>query len=540
MEETNYAMGGVNLNTGANTGTTPSNSNGTSGSSVITSDAFKKQPDLQIPSAKPDVTPYNAIVNSALSSLASYQTNVDNATTTQNTLLKTLTDTMNSMSDKTAYSQQQEQLAGVGKEQSQLDTYNARANDLLASMKALSNESQAIPLKMQQSVEGQGVTDAGLAPLTTAKLRENAIKALTLQSEGDALASQITNSETRLARAKENAQKAVDLKYKPLEEQLDRVKTFLEINQKYILDPAEKKRLEATNIALAERERLLADKKEQDKRIEDMIVNANAQGAPATAIANARKMQANGATSSDVSMALGRYSGDYYKTELLKAQLQTEKMQQGLIGANTRKINAEIKASQDASKLPKPQNETFVKNAVGAGEAYTKFQNALTKYKTTITNAGTYAMPLFGSTDRADKNSARTELLLAMKNLEQTGALDKGTVDVLEPSLPSNTFWQTEDYQNQLLKNIETSVKGQLDYNIGVLKGTSAYDSPEIKNVRKLTGYMDASDFSPEQQAGKGLMQTLMRSTIQFNSPVTNTSTQATTLLNTLYPTGKN
>lgn len=537
MNPVNYSMGQINLN-GNNTATS-NTTNTNSGSSVITTDAFKKQPEFTLPTTKPDITPYDAIVQNSLNSLSSYQTNVDSATNTQNNLLKTLTETMNSMGGREQFLQQQQEIAGVTQEEKQLDTFNARANDLIASLSALSNESKAIPLKAQQAVIGQGVTDAGLQPLTTAQLRENAIKALTLSSEGDALASQITNSETRLQRAKEKAQQAVDLKYKPLEEQLERVKTFLDINQKYILDPAEKKRIEATNIALQERERVLANKKEQDKRIEDMVINANTQGAPASSIAMARKLQAQGASSSDVATALGRYAGDYYKTELLKTQIQTEKLQQSQISANIRKINADIKATTDASNLPKPQNAEFVKNAVATGEAYTKFKSALDMYNNTIKTAGTYAMPFFGSTERADKNTARTNLLLAMKNLEQTGALDKGTVDVLSPSLPENAIFQTEEYQKRLLSNIENSVKGQVDYNINVLKGTSAYNSPEINNVKKATGFVDFDNQTPEAQAGKSLMNNLMKTNIQFNMP-TNTSTQATSLLNSLYPTKGN
>lgn len=537
MNPVNYSMGTINLN-GNNTATS-NTTNTNSGSSVITTDAFKKQPEFTLPTTKPDITPYDAIVQNSLNSLASYTTNVDTATQTQNNLLKTLTETMNNMGGREQYLQQQQDIAGVNTEQKQLDTFNARANDLIASLSALSNESKAIPLKAQQSVIGQGVTDAGLQPLTTAQLRENAIKALTLSSEGDALASQITNSETRLQRAKEKAQQAVDLKYKPLEEQLERVKTFLDINQRYVLEPADKKRIEATNIALQERERVLANKKEQDKRIEDMLINANTQGAPASSIAMARKLQAQGASSSDVATALGRYAGDYYKTELLKAQIQTEKAQQANYSANIRKINAEISNAENESKLPKPQNAEFVKNAVGVGDAFTKFKSALDMYNNTIKTAGTYATPFFGSTERADKNTARTNLLLAMKNLEQTGALDRGTVDVLSPSLPENAFFQTEDYQKRLLSNIENSVKSQVDYKINVLRGTSAFDSPEINNVKKLTGYMDYEKQTPETQAGKMLMNGLFKATIQYNMP-TNTSTQATTLLNTLYPTKGN
>ena len=60
--------------------------------------------------------------------------------------------------------------------QSKLSAVNARLAGITA-------EAQAIPIQAQQDATGRGITAGGLAPITTAKLRENALKAIPLQAE---------------------------------------------------------------------------------------------------------------------------------------------------------------------------------------------------------------------------------------------------------------------------------------------------------------------------------------------------------------------
>lgn len=485
---------------------------------VIGSDAFKKEAQLTIPSQAPDLTPYTAIIDGAITSLPKIQTSVDSATATQNNLLNTLTSRMADLSGRTAYLSEQERLSGVETEQKQLDDYNARANDLVSSMTALSNEAKAIPLAMQEQVRGQGVTDAGLAPLTTAKLRENAIKALTLSSEGEALASRIANSETRLQRAKEKAQQAVDLKYKPMEEEIERVKTFLEINEKYILNPAEKKRVEATNLALAERERLLQDQKENDKKVTDMIITASSQNAPLTVLNNAKKLQTSGAKSSDVAIALGQYAGDYYRTELLKNQILTEKAQRA-------KILSDMKVKADTVNIygkPTKVTGTEIQNVNEAGIAKNSFTSLIKQFKDNINSQGTYEM--FGAS-AGEKNALGTNLLLAMKSLEKTGALDKGTIDVLAGTIPDNRFFATKSNQLKKLEVLENTVIGKADEFINSYRGTNAETDPRT------------SRFYPQQTMEKQVASQLMNMVRKVDTNIampTNTST-ASMIINNLY-----
>jgi len=277
----------------------------------ISSSIIQPQPKMVLPPTRTDMTPYASIIDGALTSMPNLDIQIGTAQKTQDSLLSGIAGTSSDLLGKEGYSQAQQDLQGVRDKQAQLDALNADLGDLSAQMKGLVRNSQAIPLKVQQNNLGTGATDAGVAPQEAGMLRENAIKALTLASQGDIISSQITAGETRLTRAKENAQKAVDLKYKPMEDQLKYMKDMLDINQKYILDPAEKKKADATATLVKERDRLLAEQKADEKSNTDLIINASSQMAPASVIANAKAMIAKGAKPMEVASALGVYSGDY-------------------------------------------------------------------------------------------------------------------------------------------------------------------------------------------------------------------------------------
>lgn len=290
--------------------------------STITSSMLQPKPKLVVPPTPQDTTPYQSIIDGALMSLPSVNTQLDSANKTSENLLKGVVDSSKEILGKEGYSQQQQDIYGVNTAKTALDDYNAQFNDLAAQIKGLSRASQAVPLQVQENNLGTGATDRGVAPQEAGMLRKNAIKALTLASTADVLGSQITNAESRLARAKESAQQAVDLKYKPIEAQNAFLKEFLTLNDKYIVAPAEKKKQEATQIALAERSRLLQEKKENEKQNSDLIINASSQLAPASVLANAKAAIAKGAKPAEVATILGAYSGDYIGVQLKLKQMK--------------------------------------------------------------------------------------------------------------------------------------------------------------------------------------------------------------------------
>lgn len=87
-------------------------------------------------------------------------------------------------------------------------------NDLISQLKAIQNESKAIPLKSQEQAKGRGITAGGLAPIETAALRNNAIQALTTNSLLEASRGNIATAQTLIDRA-------VSQKFDPIKEQID-------------------------------------------------------------------------------------------------------------------------------------------------------------------------------------------------------------------------------------------------------------------------------------------------------------------------------
>lgn len=225
----------------------------------------------------------------------------------------------------------QYQAGGVNALYNQLSDLNAQAT-------GLSNEAQAIPIQTQQDYKGRLSTQAGTAAIDAGKLRENALKALSL---GQQYAIASGNYE----KAKNIADQTITAKYAQLEADIKAKQTNLATLKDFDLTPAENKLLKLQETALKREEQDLADKKANEKAISDMLVQASSQNAPSALVVKAQAAK----TPSEAAMILGQYAGDYYKTELLKNQIATEKAQRAKIYADVSKSQAELKAINDTN-----------------------------------------------------------------------------------------------------------------------------------------------------------------------------------------------
>lgn len=98
-------------------------------------------------------------------------------------------------------------------------------DDLTSQLKGLIAESKAIPLQIQEEFKGRGVTAGGIAPIEAGKLRENAIKSLSVSAQLDAVGGKVTSALRKI-------DKAVSEKYDSIREQV-KVASF---NLQTILD----------------------------------------------------------------------------------------------------------------------------------------------------------------------------------------------------------------------------------------------------------------------------------------------------------------
>lgn len=179
------------------------------------------------------------------------------------------------------------------------------------------------------------------------------------------LNAQALAAQGNIALAQDAAKQAVETKYAPYKELLETLKMQTEALQP-ILTADEKKQAREqdirTNLALKE-----VDKAQKNEEmLNSMIINAASQNAPQTLLAKA-KLEKDPAKAA---MILGEYAGDYYKTQLLKAEInKTYKQIQAL--------SQPISATGKIETLPKAQQERYYKLQGDFDKAAEKYKGAI-------------------------------------------------------------------------------------------------------------------------------------------------------------------
>lgn len=370
-------------------------------------------------------------------------------------------------------------------------------NRLNAESLGLGYARETIPLQLQNQVAGQGVTDRGLAPIQTAQLRNNAI-----QLASNAYQSAIARNDYETAKVK--ADEIVANKYDGILAEIEAKKTNLE-NIKYTLSGAEKKVAEATTARLKKEEADIAERKANEKSIGDLVVNASSQGAPQELRDKAMKAK----TPMEAANILGVYAGDYLKNELLKEQIKTAQSSRAISQQKADGVNLTGKPLKVSNAEITDLNASIVaKNSIN---------NLITQYKDIISRTGTQT--LYGK-DAGDRDSIKTSILFAMKNLEKTGALDKGSTDVLAGNIPDSKFLNTETGQTAKLDSLLNTVNSKTDEYISSYKGTSAETDPRTKRAYEKAG--SASIVIPQgvSSSGASYAQSTMSSVDNVNNQV--------------------
>ena len=220
------AGGFADLQTAANAGYSPvaapiaPQNNG-----VITPDDLKPEPNINLSEPPEDTNNYQGIINEG----NTYAAAANNAIVAANTPAQTTTEeTTESLIEKYLkeseapknqadlyaglYGTTPEELqtgvatqeANLAEQQKIFKQAQDEFNILNAQMNALNLEAKAVPEQVQQESEGRGRTAAGIAPLTSARLRNIALRSLPLQG-------QMYAAQARVANAQGNVQLAQSL-----------------------------------------------------------------------------------------------------------------------------------------------------------------------------------------------------------------------------------------------------------------------------------------------------------------------------------------
>lgn len=201
---------------------------------------------------------------------------------------KAITDVSTQIQGKGQALQDAQTAAGVPRYQQQL-------NDITAQMTSLNNDSTAA----QIAIQGKPVDSVIQSRQINAVERARVVKTLGLSSVAAAL-------QGNIALATDQAQKAVDAKFAPLEAELSTLKQQLDFN-KDNFTRAESTRAQALSIALQDKAQALSDAKDKQTQINNVAIEAAKNGADAqtlNAILN----------TSDLSTALGVARGAMAKS----------------------------------------------------------------------------------------------------------------------------------------------------------------------------------------------------------------------------------
>lgn len=359
---------------------------------------------------------------------------------------------------KAAETAQLTQQAGISETTSKL-------KDLATKMEALNIQTEAEKQAILASPIG-GITSADLSGREQEITRKNNISRLNLAAESLVLQGKLDSANTAI-------KNAIDLKYAPQEARYKAVLEFNTINEKILGKEAEKQK-DLANAKIKD----LEEKKKNDTEIATMITEA-IPNAPADVIYRAKKLAESGASKLAVAQSLGVYGGDYLRNELTREQLKQARTRTSTISSEGREMVTEngvplIKVTpkeiQDLNDTQIAKNSlvSLVDNMIGS----------IDKYGTQV---------LYG-TEAGTRSGAKTNLLLAMKNLEKTGALDKGTIDVLSGTIPESKFFATEAAQKAALQQLRDTVVNKTDEYINSYKGTTAETDPRTKRIYTQSG----------------------------------------------------
>lgn len=201
---------------------------------------------------------------------------------------------------------------GVNKIYNRIAELNAEASNL-------QREAQAIPIQIQQESTGQGVTDAGVAPIQASRLRENALKALSLGQ-------QASMANAQYDKAKNYADQIINTKYDSIVADINAKLTNLASLEKYELTPAQEKAKETSIRTLEYQKEVENDKKNTQLKNNELLINAASFGAPQNVQMKAKEIADKGGSTVEVATALGNYAGNFFQNQALQIELRNKKI----------------------------------------------------------------------------------------------------------------------------------------------------------------------------------------------------------------------
>lgn len=356
--------------------------------------------------------------------------------------------------------QELEAEAGLGEQRTELQ-------GVIGQLQGLSKEAQAIPLQIQQEFAGRGATRAGVAPIQTARLRENAIKSLGLSAIGQTLQGNISLAQSSI-------QQALDAEFEPEERKLATLQQLYTFNRD-ALERTDKKRADQLNLVISERNRQLELDRLDKEEIFNIGLIAQQNGAPTNVVQQAFE-------SGNREEALG-VIGQYIQDPQAKLNIQTSMLNNQLKRAQidqTIRATALLGQTSDADLKEDRKALKEAKASIPVMQDKIVLIDALKKHDGLSGTVGAYNFARF-TPIKIDKG-ARLEFAGSVHKLVSGLSLDS----LIEAKSRGATFGALSDRELTLLANAATAINDWEIKGEDGVTGTGRWEIDEASFVREL------------------------------------------------------
>jgi hypothetical protein len=305
--------------------------------SSLTGTQSPYQVSTYTPPATPDTTGYDKLISDFMAGKTAEQTQAQEA---QKSTLQTIQDTMAKLLGEGAKKAELETQAGLPDIQKQL---NETLGQIRQNNAGAFGASQAQEDRLAPTFAIQG-TQAQIE-------RQRAVKNYGLAAVAETL-------QGNIALAQDNIQRALDAEFKPLEKVLEFQKLFLEQNRTD-LERADKDANNKANLLIAERERILTEKRE-DKQAIYALVGAAAQNSanpPPQSVIN------SALASGDINQAysmLSKYLSDPNAAQAAVYELENKRLANKKLQADIDKVASETGATSVNVANLTPQGQSIM------------------------------------------------------------------------------------------------------------------------------------------------------------------------------------
>lgn len=379
----------------------------------------KPIPEVKLPPPAPQPD-FNAIISGQTQTLTDAQTRADALQAQQDTSTSEINKRLAELQGKTAYQQQQEDILGIPQQQKEIQ-------ELTNQIQAIGNETKAQQLALEG--QGRGIPQAIIGGQQAQVGRENAIKALTLSA-------QLSAKQGNLAIATQQAQRAVDLKFAPIEQEIKNKLQAIELNAPN-LTKAEKKVADATAARLKLQQEQIEGEKETEKSVNEIAITAGKNGASPALMAQI-------STAKSVKEALSKSAG-YLKDPSAEVEMQIKKAQLANIYSQIaeRGKDGTVLVDPNAKVILKPADATKINKEIANTDQFKAINtaklslDALIAFEKAFDKYGLEGFPGGGKAELRTKYNTAT---LNLKEFFNLGVLNGPDLEIIKGILPDPTL----------------------------------------------------------------------------------------------------